>query len=207
MCCALSRRFLSLAFAGIAAGAKPNQRFFVCQQPGRNFFRPIGPPAEHGRACRVICMHAFARPHACTSVHAHDETPFFKWFCISTEKHVAHRRAARHTCRKPEREPNAAFAGCVLRANKCSRSCGAQADLRELAQQLSVSRQATSPRRTSSTAATKDRIAGPMVPRCAAGPIELHIAPRLPKKSRRIPPAAGTSSGTSTQWSSSSCSA
>ena len=78
--CALSRLISPLAFAGFAAGAKPNHGFFVCQQLGRFFFAPAA--AHPGRA--------EARAHVATRVlHAAAcglrdrcifETSFFKGF-------------------------------------------------------------------------------------------------------------------------------
>lgn len=58
--CALSRLISPLAFAGIAAGAKPNHRFFVCQQLGRFFFAPIDRRTSARSAWR-------ASRHACTA--------------------------------------------------------------------------------------------------------------------------------------------
>ena len=93
LCCALSRLFLSLAYAGFAAGAKPNQRFFACQQLGRFFFAPARRVTVRGSGPRRDAVGAsHSRP--CTSrARARRKTSENMRFLI------AHRRAcsAMHT--------------------------------------------------------------------------------------------------------------
>ena len=71
MWCALSRLYWPLAFAGLAAGAKPNQRFFVCQQLGRIFFGAADVPTTAGGVRRSPRRRTHARePNARRRAHA-----------------------------------------------------------------------------------------------------------------------------------------
>lgn len=99
MCCALSRLFSSLAFAGFAAAAKPNQRFFVCQQLGRFFFasspRPRCPPPATRCPHRVACM----PPRAVGKFLSREKSACFKAFSIMRRVHDLPMRT--HTARHP----------------------------------------------------------------------------------------------------------